>query len=359
MQIIKLSGSELDVVKIASDLTIRSGMAKMNASGLQVLAVISVEDGRFLGLVTDGDLRRGIANSIGLQDPVTQVINSSPFTIQADISKHQASVICDERDIRFLPLVVRQKLEALFICLPGLTNKSLTAVVMAGGLGSRLGDLTTHCPKPMIKIGGKPILEHIIEALFRDGVKTVYICVRYLAEQIIDYFGDGGAWGVRIQYIEEKERLGTGGALSLLPPDLPDTILCLNGDVLTDINFQKLRQEHLDNAYEATMGVINYSYSVPYGVVDSSSCGEYLGSREKPTLHFPINMGVYCLSRASLSVVPTAQFYDLPSLFEDLKTQDRKCGVYRHQGYWADVGTPEDLVRERKRFAPINPSSKR
>lgn len=243
------------------------------------------------------------------------------------------------------------KLVALHVLWVAPPPAEMTAVLMAGGLGSRLAPLTDDCPKPLLEMGNKPILTHIIEHLRDQGVRRFVLSVNYLAEMLVNHYGDGSELDVFIDYVHETKRMGTGGALSLVDPQaLSDNFLVLNGDILNDVNISELSTAHQFGGWQATMVVREHSYTIPYGVVRSADDGSFEGAEEKPTMHYRINAGIYMLSKSVLKAVPGGIFYDLPTLFDDLPRHGMRGGTYTHPGRWIDIGNVADFNRARSIF---------
>jgi NDP-sugar pyrophosphorylase family protein len=217
-------------------------------------------------------------------------------------------------------------------------------VIMAGGLGSRLGELTKDTPKPMLNVGGKPILETILLSLIDYGFHKFYISVNYKKDVIIDYFGDGSKWKVDITYLVEDKKLGTAGALSLIKSNHVDPILVTNGDVITNIDYHSLVKHHKEQKSKATMCVRDYEYMIPYGVVDVEGF-KFCKISEKPIKHFNINAGVYIIDPDVLKIIPKNTFYDMTTLFEDLGKRKRERSVFFLRDYWIDVGQATELAQ--------------
>jgi dTDP-glucose pyrophosphorylase len=349
MRLAKYQNRDLDHLCARDGNSIRETMGIMNQSGLRLVPVISDADGSFIGVVADGDLRRFLVAGGNLEDKVTKAANTSPVISSEDASSSEIRSLMLRRGIEYLPLVIGDKLQAFYVLWAANTPKQLTAVIMAGGLGSRLAPLTDNCPKPLLELGGKPILSHIMEHLRDQGVTRFILSVNYLSEMIVDYYGDGTALDVSIEYAHETKRLGTGGALGMIDTEaLSDPFLCLNGDLLSDIEVNDLQHQHRAENWDATMVVREHSYTVPYGVVRQSDGGQFMGSDEKPTMTFKINAGIYMLSKSVLSAIPRNSFYDLPTLFDDLRTREMRGGTYTHHGRWIDIGNFVDLDRARK-----------
>lgn len=348
MRLATYAGPELTALCVQEHQTLRHTMVVMSKFGLRLVPVTAV-DGALAGVVADGDLRRHIASGGTLDDPIMRAVNRSPFTLNHDLPAADLRHLMHWRGVESLPQIENGILLALHVLSVGGDSKDLTAVIMAGGLGSRLAPLTDTCPKPLLTIARKPILTHIIEHLRTQGVTRFILSVKYLSEMIVDHYGDGSDLGVSIDYVHETTRMGTGGSLGLLDEAvLSDHILCLNGDILHDVDVAGLQAAHRENNWDATMVLCEHTYTVPYGVVRTAADHAIDYTEEKPTLHFNINAGIYMLSKSALRVVPRGLFYDLPTLFSDLKARGMHGGTFRHTGRWIDIGNVAEFERARK-----------
>ncbi|MNS93300.1 D-glycero-alpha-D-manno-heptose 1-phosphate guanylyltransferase [compost metagenome] len=215
---------------------------------------------------------------------------------------------------------------------------------MAGGLGTRLGELTKSTPKPMLKVGDKPLLETIVRNFLDQGFKNFYFAVNYMAEVIEDHFGDGEKFGAQIRYLRENKRLGTAGALSLIPEMPTEPLIVANGDLLADIDYSHMLDMHVDTEAVATMGVSEYEFQIPYGVVHEQG-GDISHIEEKPAHKSLISAGIYVLSPAALELVPKDQFFDMPTLFEQMIDHKMRSRVYQVHGYWLDIGRLPDYQK--------------
>jgi len=274
-------------------------------------------------------------------------MNKNPTTESFHKSREDIFLIMKDKGLKHLPVVNEQGMvRGLysirdFISVPEYQN---WVVIMAGGLGTRLAPLTDECPKPMLEIDDKPILEIIVEGFIHQGFSKFFISVNYMSEIIRDYFGDGTRWGVEIQYLNEEKRLGTSGALSLFPekPKLP--FIVINGDLLTKVDYQSLLDFHLENESIATMCVREYIFQVPYGVVN-------VGNKfvedivEKPVHKVFINAGIYCLNPSCLDYVPVNQYIDITTLFDRLLKDGKKICSFPVREYWLDIGQMNDLEK--------------
>ena len=349
MRLVSYIGPELDDICVREDQSLRRTMEIMSKAGMRLVPVVSSVDRHFIGVVADGDLRRFIAQGGSLDDTVGLATNRKPSIIEHNLSIGEIRATMQRRGVEYLPYVEGDKLCAMHVLWVGASPRDLVAVIMVGGLGSRLAPLTDTCPKPLLTIADKPILTHIIENLRDQGVRRFILSVKYLSDMIINHYGDGSEHGVSIDYVHETKRMGTGGALGLIDADaLSDPFFCLNGDILNDIDVSALQQEHQKKHWDATMVVREHSMTVPYGVVKTSAEGDFDHAEEKPALIFSINAGFYMLSKAVLPCVPQGVFYDLPTLFSDLQKRNMRGGTYKHHGRWIDIGNVTEFERAKK-----------
>lgn len=351
MKLTTLRGDERRHVTVRPDDDVGDAMEKMNETG-RTLLIVAGSDDQLAGVVADGDIRRHLARGGSADDAVDAAANPDPIVLGADSAASDVRAFMGRRGLEYLPLVDGGRFVALCILERAARSSDLTAVVMVGGLGSRLAPLTDHCPKPLLPLGDKPILSHTIEHLTSQGISHFVFAVNHLSHMIVDHYDDGTRFDCFIDYVHETQRLGTGGALSLLDTGtLSDPFLCLNGDVLNDVDVGSLCDAHQANDWDATMVVRTYANTVPYGVVDTDEGGRFVGIREKPVQSLQINTGIYMLSKSSLDVVPVDQYYDLPSMFDELSKVGRRAGTYVHTGRWIDVGTTSEYTRAQAIFA--------
>jgi len=319
------------------------------------IALVVDENRRLKGTITDGDIRRAILRNLSLTTPAAAIMNLHPTV--ARMNDHREALVAQmrEKGIKHLPVVdadgVVMHMEILSELLQ-LKKRENWVVLMAGGLGKRLHPLTDDCPKPLLKVGNKPILETILLNLKEDGFSKFFISVNYKAEMIEDYFGDGSKWGVEIQYLREKERLGTAGALSLLPEIPTQPLLIMNGDLLTKINFGQLLDFHTEHQACATMCVREYSFEVPYGVVELDK-QRLTGIVEKPVQHFFVNAGVYVLEPKALKFIPKNVYFDMPTLFEVCIREQYETAAFPIREYWLDIGRMGDFERANGEFYEV------
>jgi dTDP-glucose pyrophosphorylase len=320
------------------------------------IALVVDSNFKLVGTVTDGDVRRGLIKNVSVSDRIFTIMNQNPTVFYENYNPEEVRKVFSQKKISQVPILNKQK-QVIEIVLSEILNESFVkdnhVVLMAGGLGTRLGSLTADCPKPMLKIGDKPILETVLENLKEHGFKKFHISVNYKAEMIEDYFGDGSKFGVEISYIREKERMGTAGSLSLINKDVSKPILVMNGDVLTKVNFSQFLDNHEKNNYKASMCVRKYDLQVPFGVVNVDQ-SYIVGLEEKPTQSFFVNAGIYLLNSEVIRYVPDDTYFDMPTLFNLLISRHAKsAGVFLIHEYWLDVGRKDDFNKAQFDFKKV------
>ena len=326
------------------DSSIKQAISNLNNSGLKIVLVVNNKN-EFIGTISDGDIRRGLLANLNIKDSIKKIIHYEALVVPPDFSKESALKLMELNHILQLPIIDTQKnIVGLLLrhSLPVENERNNIMVIMAGGIGKRLLPHTANCPKPMLEVSGKPILEHIIERAKSEGFINFIISINYLGEMIENYFGTGEKLGVNIDYIREKKPLGTAGALSLLNIKTEEPFIVSNGDVITDIRYGELLDFHIKNNSIATMAVNLYEWQNPYGVVGLNGI-EITGFDEKPINRTHINAGVYALSKNSLSFLKKDSPCDMPKLFEQLRARSMKVIAYPMHEPWLDVGRSVDL----------------
>lgn len=320
--------------------------------GSRQIALIVDADRRLLGTVTDGDVRRGLLRGIGLDSEVSNVMNASPLTARPDQPIDEVVRLMHEREIRQIPIVDTQGRLLRIDTIDELKHRKapeVSVVLMVGGLGTRLRPLTDTVPKPLLPVGGRPLLQTIIENMASQGFTQIYLSVNYKAEMFEQQFGDGSAFGVQIKYVHEDDRMGTAGALSLLPERPTNPIIVMNGDLLTTLNFRQLISYHREHRAKATMAVREYSFQVPYGVVETDN-ERLVAISEKPVHNFFVSAGIYVIEPEALDMIPLGKPYDMPQLFEAIIAQKEEAVVFPIREFWLDIGRLDDLERAQHEY---------
>lgn len=339
---------------VGTQATVGEAVAAIESGSIQVALVLD-DQNRLLGVVTDGDIRRGLLRGIPLSGLATDIMNRKPVSAPATLSRDDRLRMMRQKSIKQLPLldegghlIVVETLDELLE-----PQRYPNAVLMmAGGLGERLGALTRDVPKPMLNVGGRPLLETIVRNFVQQGFDNIFISVNYKADVIKDHFADGTAFGANIQYVQETERLGTAGALGLLPttPDLP--MIVTNGDILTTINYGALLDFHNATPAEATMAVREHKVHVPYGVV-STSDGFLQSIREKPTESWFVSAGIYVIGNSVFDHVVPGVRIDMPTVLERVIASKGRVAVYPIREYWLDIGRLEDFEQAHAEFHEV------
>lgn len=340
-------------VVIRPEASLRSTIEVIDHGALQIALVVD-EDDKLVGVVTDGDIRRALLRGLSLEQAVGDVMNKRPKVATLQDSKTQLIAMMEGHHLYQLPVVDEQgrvvrleSLQALYKQ-PSFPNP---VFLMAGGFGKRLRPYTDDCPKPLLEIGGKPILQTIIENFVKSGFRQFFIAVHYKAEQIKQYFGDGGRWGIEIRYIDEVEPMGTAGAIGLLPDGLPDVpIIVMNGDILTQIDFSRLLAYHNEQQAIATMCVRQYEYQIPYGVVTLDH-QRIVGIEEKPLQSCLANAGIYVLDHSLIKSIAAQNKLDMPTLFNQQIALGETVSMFAVNDYWLDIGREADFLRAQGEFA--------
>lgn len=323
-----------------SETKLKDAIKLLDLNGNGVLPVVDKTE-KLLGLIADGDVRKAILNN---KFDLEHIINKSPYKLHVETSKSQMVSYLKKIHRRHIPLVDDENKFIKMFTLDEIefNLKPNWVVIMAGGLGRRLGELTKDTPKPMLKVGAKPMIEHIMDMFVSHGFTKFMLSVNYKAEVIKEYFGDGSKFGIEVKYLEEKKRLGTGGALSLIDMELNEPFFVTNGDVLSSLDYERLLAYHKEQNAMATMCIRKDSYQIPYGVIEVDHENNIKAMKEKPIKEFFINTGIYVLEPEVLGFVPKDEFFDLPSLFDVLKNEGKSTKSFEITDYWIDMGRPSD-----------------
>ena len=331
--------------------TVEQVILNLEQTALRAVLICSAT-GEFIGLVTDGDIRRAFINGFNLESSVAMIMNSDAIIVPPGATSQEVSTIMEVHKIEHLPIVDgKRRLTGVYTSGARVQQLPLPnrVVIMAGGQGMRLRPLTEDRPKPMIEIGGKPILEHIVTRFRKQGFSEFTISINYLGASIKSHFGDGSKLGVSIDYIEEDKPLGTAGSLRGLTKtnDLP--FIVTNGDVISEIAYDELIDFHLEQKAVATMAIRPFQIQNPFGVIETNGI-TIIGIHEKPTYRTHINTGVYVFDPKVIQLLPKSEFCQIPELFDHLRNEGHRTIAFHLQDDWIDVGNVEDLARAEKKF---------
>ena len=316
-----------------------------NTGFFRIVMIVDINE-RLVGTVTDGDIRRALVNHYGMDTLLSEIMFKEPTTAFVTDSRRKILAIMKDKDFLEVPIIDENRKIIGLETLHHIIEKKKygnPVFLMAGGYGVRLQPATNDIPKPLLKIGDKPILETILNQFIDAGFHNFYISTHYKADMIRKHFGDGKQWNVSIQYVHEDNPLGTAGALGLLPLDLPELpIIMMNGDLLTNVDFVSLLKFHNEQDAIATMCVREHDIQVPYGVVKSSQ-QKVVSITEKPIQKFFINAGIYVLNPSLLLSVDGKSHIDMPNLLETQIKENEKVSIFPLHEYWLDIGQIEQL----------------
>ncbi|MDB4857928.1 nucleotidyltransferase family protein [Alphaproteobacteria bacterium] len=340
-----LSRDPVELV-VTADCSIHEAVMQIEKNGCQSVAVVDSQM-KLLGILTDGDVRRGLISRTDLNNSVSSLMRTKPIVALDTLKKTERLRLMRRHAISALPIVNKEGRLVDLCKISDFTDKLVNdarVVIMAGGKGLRLGELTKNTPKPMLNVWGKPVLEMLLEKLIRHGFYKFSISVNYLAEQIIDYFGDGKKYGVEIDYLQESTPLGTAGSLSLIKGVQRNPLLVMNADLITEANFFDILNFHNSQKSIATVCVTKITTNVPFGVIVERE-GFFHEATEKPSFEHTIYAGICVLSPEALKYVSENTFFDMPELFKLLLKKQQPPRIYQLNGYWIDIGRKDDLKK--------------
>ncbi len=341
-------------ISVRRDATLQQALTVLDQGAMQIALV--VDDACHLaGTLTDGDARRALLRGLSMDIPVSEVMNPNPITGLLAEGRDIWQRTMQRHSLRHLPLLDASGCVAELVRyeLPSEPERNTPVIIMAGGLGARLRPLTNDIPKPLLKVGSRPVLETIVENFAEQGFQHITLCINYKGDMIREHFGDGGRWGVQIDYVEEPDRMGTAGALTLLPKRPSEPFIVMNGDLLTKVDFVRLLDFHRKQQFAATVAMREYSHQVPYAVLEIDDAYKVQRMVEKPIERRYVSAGIYVLDPKTVEHIPNGEFYDMPSLFNALMDQGSTVGSFPLRDYWIDIGRMEDLERASAEFTEM------
>lgn len=344
---------KIDEIKINQNASIKQALKVIDKGAIKVAVVLS-DDGLLLGMLSDGDIRRALLKGMSLDDSITSIINKHPVVANINDTKERILELANEKKLHQIPIISNGKLIGIQDIREFLApkNKPNKVILMVGGLGTRLRPLTNDVPKPMLDVGNKPILHTIVENFAKYGYTDIIMCVNYKSEIIKEYFGNGDKFGVKIEYVLESVRMGTAGALSLLQKRPKDDFFVMNGDLLTNVNFEYLHEYHKDSNACASICIRKYEMQVPYGVVNVRA-NKVTSIEEKPTQSFFVSAGIYMFSPIVLDFIPKGVFYDMPTLLGELLKQGFAVYPFFIREYWLDIGKMDEYRRANDEYEGV------
>jgi len=339
---------------IREDATLMEGLAKLNNLASDTILFVVNKDEVLVGSLTDGDVRRGLLKGLQLDSNVRDFIAKPPRTIRKGDYTVEQIIDYRKNGLRIIPVTDQDNRITNIVNFR--YHKSylpVDAIIMAGGRGERLKPLTDTTPKPLLKVGEKPIIEHNVDRLISFGIDDMWISVRYLGEQISDYFKDGADKGAAIEYLWEDTPLGTLGAAAQIKNFNHDYVLVTNSDLLTDLNYEEFFMDFLAKDAALSVVTIPYNVEIPYAVLETDD-SQIRSFKEKPTYTYYSNGGIYLMKRECLELIPKDTFYNATDLMELLISKGEKVASYPLRGYWLDIGKPEDFKKAQEDIKYIN-----
>lgn len=336
---------------ISPDTTIIQTLEIIDKTALEI-ALVTDKNNVLLGTVTDGDIRRALIAGANLKDKIESVMNKNPKTAYLSTTDDELLFIMTHNSIKQLPVVDNRKRILRLVLLQELIRrkpKKTVAVIMAGGKGKRLGKLTRDLPKPLLPVGGRPLIAIIVEQLKRHGIENIVITVNYHSDKIKNYFAHNPVDKTNISYIDETKYLGTAGSLSLLKNIPQEPFIVMNADILSLVNFENMLQYHITAGKPFTLCTREFSFEIPYGVIKMRG-DELIKIEEKPSQSMFINAGIYVLDPTVLKHIPKNEPFDMPELINSLKLANKGISCYPLSEYWIDIGNPADYERAAKTF---------
>lgn len=326
--------------------SIRDALSQLDRSRRQVVFVED-DEGRLVGAVSDGDIRRGLLANASLEDRVDRVMNTNPASVPPTATQETVDQLKADRGIRVVAVVDDSRIvdivgEGEHIATPLPTS----VVLMAGGRGQRLYPITKDIPKPLVPLGDTPMIDIILDRLYGQGFRRVHVSVNHLGHLIEQHLGDGSAHGLEITYLHEPMPLGTAGAMAQLCGEIDAPFVVMNSDLLTDVDLRRMLGFHLDAKADATIGAREYGFEIPYGVIRREG-DRVTGLAEKPYHSELVSAGIYILDPTALAMLEQNEYCDMPTLLSRLMDADRSVAAYEIREEWIDVGRPEDLERAR------------
>lgn len=331
---------------ISKEKSVREALIKLDELASDAILFIVDEHNKLIGSLTDGDLRRGFIKGLGFEDSILEFVQANPKFIFDDEFDQSKLEEYKSRNFKIIPILNKdQQIVDILNFRNRTTLLPVDAVLMAGGKGMRLRPLTENTPKPLLKVGDKPIIEYNIDRLAKVGVENIYLSVNYLGEQLEDYFGDGSDRNLNIGYIKEDKPLGTIGSVLLVDKFEHDEIIIMNSDLLTNIDFADFYKTFKESGADMAVAATTYHVDVPYAVLEADETQQVKSLKEKPRYTYFSNAGIYLLKKKLLEMIPKGEFYDITDLMDKVLAMDNKLITYPINGYWLDIGKHEDFKK--------------
>jgi dTDP-glucose pyrophosphorylase len=326
--------------------SVRTALTMLNELGIDSILFVVDSDKKLSGSLTDGDLRRGFISGLGLEDSLLKFVNTKPVVINENDFSIELIESYQKRNFKIVPIVNQHNV--ITDILNFRTQSTIipaTAVLMAGGEGKRLRPLTDNTPKPLLRVGDKPIIEYNIDRLAGVGIKQFTLSINYLGEQLQEYFQDGSSKGIQVDYVREDKPLGTIGSILLVDDFEHDDIIVMNSDLLTNIDFADFYKSYKTSGADMAVAATSYHVDVPYAVLEVNDTHKIKSLKEKPRYTYYSNAGIYIINKKLLSMIPPGQFFDITDLIEKVIEMDYNIITYPITGYWLDIGKHDDFKK--------------
>lgn len=331
---------------VLTNTSVREALIKLDLLASDAILFVTDLNNVLLGSLTDGDLRRGFIKGLGFEDALMDFVQPNPSYILEGAFVMDQLETYKAKNFKIIPVLNEDKqIVDIINFRKQSTIIPADAIIMAGGEGKRLRPLTENTPKPLLKVGGKPIIEYNIDRLQQVGIKNITLSINYLGDQLVDYFGNGENKKLNIQYVREDEPLGTIGSILLVEEFQHDDIIVMNSDLLTNIDFKDFYKTYKDANADMAVAATTYHVDVPYAVLEADDKNKVVSLKEKPKYTYYSNAGIYILKKKLLKIIPEGQFYDITDLMERILEMNLKMMTYPINGYWLDIGKHEDFEK--------------
>jgi dTDP-glucose pyrophosphorylase len=338
--------NSLDKHIISETEHVRTALTKLDLLGADAILFVTDSDHRLIGSLTDGDLRRGFIKGLGFDDSIMDFIQNDPASITENEYSVDLLEVLKKKNFKIIPILNSKGIIVdVFNFRTRTTLIPADAVLMAGGEGKRLRPLTLTTPKPLLKVGEKPIIEYNIDRLAQVGIDNIYLSINYLGDQIVEYFGNGSAKKINISYVREDKPLGTIGSILLVDNFKHDDILVMNSDILTNIDFADFYKTYKESGAEMAVAATSYHIDVPYAILETGEDQSVKSLKEKPRYTYFSNAGIYLINKKILNMIPGDTFFDITHLMDKVLEMDYKIITFPINGYWLDVGKHEDYIK--------------
>ncbi|MCX7548857.1 nucleotidyltransferase family protein [Xanthomarina sp. F1114] len=338
--------SSLNKHTVLKNTSVREALIKLDVLASDAILFVTDNDNVLIGSLTDGDLRRGFIKGLGFEDALLDFIQNNPsYIVEGEFVMDKLEEY-KSRNFKIIPILnAAKQIVEIINFREQSTIIPADAIIMAGGEGKRLRPLTETTPKPLLKVGGKPIIEYNIDRLQQVGIKNITLSINYLGEQLKGYFGNGGNRKLNIQYVKEDKPLGTIGSILLVNDFFHDDIIVMNSDLLTNIDFKDFYKLFKDSGADMAVAATSYNVDIPYGVLEADDSNKVLSLKEKPRYTYYSNAGIYILKKDLLKMIPQDEFYDITDLMKRILEMNLTMVTYPINGYWLDIGKHEDFEK--------------